>query len=861
MEATQELVPVIKINEKKCISCHQCISACPVKYCNDGSGSFVKINSNMCIGCGSCLTACTHGARSFVDDFDAFFNDLERNEKIVAVVAPAIAASFPETYLNLNGWLKSMGVSALFDVSFGAELTIKSYLDHLTENDPEIIIAQPCAAIITYLELYQPELLKHLAPVHSPMLHTIKLIKEFYPEYSDHLVAVISPCNAKKREFVETELGDYNVTFKSINNYLETQKINLSDFPATEFDNPPAERAVLFSTPGGLLETAERWSPGIRHQTRKIEGVHTIYDYLKKLPQFLGTPKLPKLIDCLSCEKGCNGGHGTLAKEKSIEEIEYFIEQRNREVRQKYLAKNQDDEKRTKAHLEEIVHKYWKKDLYKRTYVNRWKNVILEYPSEEQLKIIFRSMRKYDESDIYNCSSCGYGTCKNMAIAIFNHLNKPENCHFYLAKEAEVSHVEISKGKKQLSNILESTQEGYFQINKSHVILDSNPAFKKMLKKNDIVGKSLFDFLDAENINIVKEQTKNCSLYEQSWYELTFHNSEGGNLFCVVNGTPLYDDSKTLIGSFAMVSDITELKLAQIELEAYSKELEKRVYDRTADLKKANQELGILYKESEKIGKELQIKNSEINDSINYATRIQTSILPDMEILYNSFSDNFILFKPKDKVSGDFYWWAKRGNHTIVTIADCTGHGVPGAFMSLLGMSILEGIVVREQISDPGEILNHLRKEIIQVLKQKGVSGEQNDGMDMALICVHHNTLEMKFAGANIGCLLYPNATRVLKMLSPDKMPIGIFQKMDPFSTQTIQLEKGDLLYMSSDGYGDQFGGPRNKKMTKSHLRELLMENSIKPMNIQREILESTFDNWKGELEQIDDVLVVGIKI
>ncbi|OFX47743.1 MAG: hypothetical protein A2046_11020 [Bacteroidetes bacterium GWA2_30_7] len=932
METTQDLIPVIKIDEDKCINCHSCITACPVKYCNDGSGDHVKINSNMCIGCGSCLTACTHEARSYIDDFDAFLNDLNRNEKIVAIVAPSIAASFSDTYMNLNGWLKNIGISAIFDVSFGAELTIKSYLEHITENNPAIVIAQPCAAIVTYLELYQPELLKHLAPVHSPMLHTIRLIKEFYPEYSDHLVAVISPCNAKKREFTETGLGDYNVAYKSINNYLVTNKINLSDFPKTEFDNPSAERAVLFSTPGGLMQTAERWIPEIRQQTRKIEGVHSIYEYLKKLPPILLTGKHPKLVDCLSCEKGCNAGHFTLAKEKSIEEIEYFVEQRNLEVKKKYLQQNNQNQNLTKEKLEEIVNKFWKKNLYKRNYVNRWKNVDIKYPTEEQLKNIYRSMHKYSEKDIYNCSACGYGVCEKMAIAIFNNLNKPENCHFYLAKDSEISHVEIFKGKKQLSNILESTQEGYLQINKSQVIIDCNPAFKKMLKKNDLIGKSLFDFLDNENTAVLKEQTRIRILNKQTVYEIAFTNSEGDKVFCLVNGTPLYDDDKIFIGSFAMISDISELMKAQIELKAYSKDLEKRVKERTQELENSyteihgqkeeiiaqneelqqqheeliviqenlksnneflelknseinrqknelikkskeldiankelhgiNIELDTLYKASKEIEIELQYKNDQINDSINYATRIQTSILPDISTLKTLFSDNFVLFKPKDKVSGDFYWWANIESHTVVTVSDCTGHGVPGAFMSMLGVSFLREIVLREFITTPGVILRKLRKEIIQVLKQKGTFGEQKDGMDMALISINQETLEMEYAGANNPCWIIRSKTLPeVEVLHPDKMPIGIYEDMKPFTTKTLQLFKNDQIYLTTDGYADQFGGKDNKKLKMANLKELLLQNTKESMTKQKELLESKFEKWKGKNDQIDDVLILGIKL
>ncbi len=253
------------------------------KNCNDGSGDYVTINPDMCIGCGECLNACTHGARYIIDDFDVFMADIKSGVKMVAVVAPAVASNFPHQYLHLNGWLKSIGVKANFDVSFGAELTIKSYLEHIKKNNPKAVISQPCPAIVTYIEMYKPELLPYLAPADSPMLHTAKMVKAFYPEYKDCKIVIISPCAAKKREFEETGVGDYNVTYVSLEKYFKEQGVDLAKFPAVDYDNPPAERAVLFSTPGGLLETAERAAPGIRSKTRKIAGPTIIYKNLDQL--------------------------------------------------------------------------------------------------------------------------------------------------------------------------------------------------------------------------------------------------------------------------------------------------------------------------------------------------------------------------------------------------------------------------------------------------------------------------------------------------------------------------------------------------------------------------------------------------
>ncbi len=177
-----QIKPVIKVIEDRCVNCHVCISVCPVKYCIDGSGDKVAINHELCIGCGACIRACTHKAREGVDDLDAFLSGLGRGEKMIAVVAPAVAARLPGKALRLNGWLKSRGMAAIFDVAFGAELTVESYLKHIKAKGPPLVIAQPCPAIVSYIETFQPELLPYLAPADSPMLHTIKAAREFRPE-------------------------------------------------------------------------------------------------------------------------------------------------------------------------------------------------------------------------------------------------------------------------------------------------------------------------------------------------------------------------------------------------------------------------------------------------------------------------------------------------------------------------------------------------------------------------------------------------------------------------------------------------------------------------------------------------------
>jgi iron only hydrogenase large subunit-like protein len=327
----------------------------------DASQEKIQINADICIGCGNCIHVCTHKARTPIDDTSHFMDDLKNKTKIIAVAAPAVASVFPDQFLNLNGYLKSLGVEAFFDVSLGAELTVISYLDYVKEKNPRTVIAQPCPAIVTFIEIYHPELLPSLAPADSPILHTIKMIKEYYPKYKDYKVAVISPCIAKRREYDETGKGDYNVTMLALKNLLDDQKINLSSFPKVEYTGVGAERAVGFPIPGGLLDTAERFAPGIRRRTNKIEGVHTIYPYLKEISELLNTnTRLPLLIDCLNCEKGCIGGPGTGNAEKSMAVLEDPVQNRIANQEKKLNSKNGKDAYK-KYH--NVLKKYWKKNL------------------------------------------------------------------------------------------------------------------------------------------------------------------------------------------------------------------------------------------------------------------------------------------------------------------------------------------------------------------------------------------------------------------------------------------------------------------------------------------------------------------
>jgi serine phosphatase RsbU (regulator of sigma subunit) len=256
---------------------------------------------------------------------------------------------------------------------------------------------------------------------------------------------------------------------------------------------------------------------------------------------------------------------------------------------------------------------------------------------------------------------------------------------------------------------------------------------------------------------------------------------------------------------------------------------------------------------------QIEKTHDEISASIDYAMRLQDAMLPGTGLLEQHFADHLVFFRPKQKVSGDFYWWADVGETVVVAVADCTGHGVPGAFMSMLGASLLKEVVRKEGITRPGTILDRIRQEVIVALNQTGAAGEQKDGMDLALVSIHTGSLKCTFAGANNPLYLVRQGR--LREYKGELMPLSHYQRMDPFTTQEIQLEKGDQLYLFSDGYADQFGGEHRKKFKYKAFQQLILNHAGDDMQEQHRVLRDTITRWQGNHEQIDDMVVVGIKI
>jgi serine phosphatase RsbU (regulator of sigma subunit) len=279
------------------------------------------------------------------------------------------------------------------------------------------------------------------------------------------------------------------------------------------------------------------------------------------------------------------------------------------------------------------------------------------------------------------------------------------------------------------------------------------------------------------------------------------------------------------------------------------------IFNRFRLTQKQKHIIEIKNKETEEQKAIIEEHQKETIDSINYAKRIQYALLANNDMLNQNLQEHFILFKPKDIVSGDFYWATTHQNKFYLAVCDSTGHGVPGAFMSLLNIGFLSEAINEKNIVKPNEILNYVRKRLIESI---GVDG-QNDGMDAILVCIDKIENSISYAAANNDPILI--SYNKLIELPKDKMPVGKGEKADSFTLHTIEYKKGDALYLYTDGFADQFGGPKGKKYKYKQLNELLVKNYNLPISKQMEILDKNFSDWKGDLEQVDDVCVIGIRL
>lgn len=362
---------------------------------------------------------------------------------------------------------------------------------------------------------------------------------------------------------------------------------------------------------------------------------------------------------------------------------------------------------------------------------------------------------------------------------------------------------------------------------------------KPVLRMKESVGKLSLGELNHEQLavskDVIGEMTGSINQLSE--------NFKKTSLFAAEIGEGNFNaDFKLLSGKDQLGAALIRMRDS---LKAYSEDMEDQVATRTRELLEKSAKLELAY--------------SEIRDSIHYAKHIQEAILPAKELIHKTFQQSFIYYKPKDIVSGDFYWFARSGNEVVVAVVDCTGHGVPGALMTVMGSSLLNQIVNIMGVTRPSEILTLLDSKVIESLSQQG-NTQSNDGMDLALFCLNLETRDMLYAGAKRSLYLFRNGE--LKEFRGDKYPIGSTQYGDlkVFRDQKLKIEDGDLVYLFSDGYQDQFGGVAGKKFMLKRFRDMLRDIHLMKMNDQLLVLERENATWTGNSEQTDDILVLGIR-
>lgn len=439
------------VTNEKCIGCNKCISACPVLTANhaveENGKSKIHVDGNACISCGACIDACEHGAREFMDDTERFFADLQKGEKISLLVAPAFLANYPGEYASVLGGLKKLGVGRIISVSFGADITTWGYIKYITENKFYGGISQPCPAVVNYIERYVPELLPKLMPIHSPMMCAAVYAKK-YMKLTDKL-AFISPCIAKKKEIEDPNTHgfvSYNVTFDHLMKYVREHGIKGPD----AVDEIEYGLGSIYPMPGGLKENVY-WFCGEDAFVRQVEGEAHMYEFLQDYKERVKSGKsLPFMVDALNCSSGCIYGTAIEPEKAASEENMYTLQ----EIRQKSkksgkkqaFARDLTPAKR----LKKLNEQFAKLDIhdFMRSYTDHSRDVDVKVPDKEQLAQVFKQMDKVTILDQkINCSACGYHTCKEMAQAIYNDCNTPNNCIHFVKNAVEKE----KENEKQLS--------------------------------------------------------------------------------------------------------------------------------------------------------------------------------------------------------------------------------------------------------------------------------------------------------------------------------------------------------------------------------------------------------------------------
>lgn len=425
--------------------------------------------------------------------------------------------------------------------------------------------------------------------------------------------------------------------------------------------------------------------------------------------------------------------------------------------------------------------------------------------------------------------------------------------------------LQLTRNGEMLVNLLlEKSIDGIFIIDTNFRILEWNRAMANISgeRKEDVLEKNLFvsiPFFDAiEEIKFIRKALGGEeSLSTDRPYYFQSNNKKG---FFEAHYTPLTNVANQVTGVLVIFRDITQLRTFDDQLINLTDKLRETIGQKTRELLDTNDKLKKQLRERKMFGYDILLKNIELTDSIAYARHIQEAILPLKKEIEIAFPQSFVFFRPKEIVSGDFYWYNTKGNKHYIAAVDCTGHGVPGALISILGYNSLNQAINEHNMVHPSDILNYLNKSVGSVFNHSERSTVR-DGMDISLCCVDYTNMTLEYAGAFNP--LYYFSKGVFKKIKGNRFPIGSFrgEELKEFVNHEININRGDVFYIFTDGFADQFGGPKEKKFKQRQFVELLLENFDTPMHNQENLLRKTILDWQGNNEQVDDMLVIGFRI
>ena len=488
----------ITINEDKCVGCNACIRVCPVHDANtaklapDGQHSIITIDTEKCISCGACISGCDHGARSYEDDTEQFFADLQSGKEIAVMVAPAFRLTEAEADPML-AHLRTMGVKLIHDVSFGADICTYMHIKAVKEGRCGKIISQPCPAFVEYVLKHKQDLIPKLSPVHSPVGCGMVYLRKY--EGFNGSIAFLSPCIAKKFELQDTGLGQYNVTFKRFAEYMK-QNFKYDRYATFTYDSTSAYCGKIYPRPGGLKDCLQHAIPNL--DVRNCEGVHHLYPTLEYYGGASDVDR-PDVFDVLSCANGCISGPGTnyddskvfayMSRANSVGN-EAFSQREKATI--KYSIKTDKQFQWFERHLkfEDFVREYQPKDPHKREI------------TDADIRSAFDTLSKFTRAEqTYDCRACGYKSCQEMAEALAMGVNIPENCHQYVIRKAEEAHKDAiavqSSLEAQSQRIVDAVGQITGDIEK--ICGDTDVINSQCAENNDEMGL-VQDTIDALNL-------------------------------------------------------------------------------------------------------------------------------------------------------------------------------------------------------------------------------------------------------------------------------------------------------------------------------------------------------------------------